>query len=127
MNQPISSNKAPAPIGPYSQAILVPPGQEVLFLSGQIPLDAEGGMVDGGIEPQTRQVLENMTAVLEAAGHGWTNVCKVNIFLADMGDFLTVNGIYGEYVKEPYPARAAVQVTRLPKDVLVEIEAISSR
>jgi 2-iminobutanoate/2-iminopropanoate deaminase len=112
---------APA-IGPYSPALRA--GQW-LFLSGQIPLTAAGTVVDGGIREQTTQVLENMRALLEAAGTGFAAVVKTTIYLADMADFAAVNEIYAACFAAPYPARATVQVARLPRDVRVEIDAIA--
>ena len=126
--RPIRTERAPAPIGPYSQAMLVPAGAELLYVSGQIPVDpASGALVTGGIEAETRQVLANLTAILEAAGHRWSDVVKVNVFLKDMGDFAIVNGIYATVVADPPPARAAVQVAALPLGVSVEIELVSAR
>ena len=128
MNRSILTEKAPAPIGPYSQAMRVSPGSELLFLSGQIPLDpATGTLVTGGIEIEARQVLENLSEVLSAAGHRWTDVVKVNVFLTDMGDFAAVNTVYAEFVGQPAPARAAVQVAALPLGVSVEMELVSAR
>ena len=112
---------APA-IGPYSPALRV--GQ-LLFLSGQIPLNAAGTIVDGGIREQTIQVLENMRGLLTAAGTDFAAVVKTTIYLADMGDFAAVNEIYATCFSAPYPARATVQVARLPRDVRVEIDAIA--
>jgi 2-iminobutanoate/2-iminopropanoate deaminase len=118
----ILTSKAPQPIGPYSQAISA---GGMLFLSGNIPLDAGGQLVPGGVEEQTRQVLENMKAVLQEAGNSFENVVKTTIFLKSMNDFPKVNAIYAEYFKVNPPARSTVEVARLPKDVLVEIEAIA--
>src|SRR5262245_35944728 len=116
----VSTDKAPAAIGPYSQAIKA---GNLLFLSGQIPLDpATGALVDGGIDPQTRQVFRNIGAILEAAGATFDHVVTVGVFLADMNDFGRMNAIYAEYFSAPAPARATVQVARLPKDCLVEIQ-----
>lgn len=112
---------APA-IGPYSAALTV--GQ-LVFLSGQIPLRTDGTIVEGGIREQTVQVLENMRGLLTAAGADFSKVAKTTIYLADMGDFATVNEIYATYFSQPYPARATVQVARLPRDVRVEIDAIA--
>lgn len=113
---------APA-IGPYSPALRV---GNLLFLSGQIPLDpATGQLVDGDISAQTTRVLQNMGELLTAGGAGFANVVRTTIFLADMNDFATVNAIYASFFSEPYPARATVQVARLPKDVRVEIDAIA--
>lgn len=119
----VSTEKAPKAIGPYSQAIKI---QNVVFTSGQIPVDRSSGeVVGGGIENQTRQVLENLKAVLAEAGSGLENVVKTTVFIKDMNDFASVNRIYGQYFKEPYPARSCVEVARLPKDVLIEIEAVA--
>lgn len=112
---------APA-IGPYSSALAV---GSLLFLSGQIPLRHDGTIVDGGTREQTIQVLENMRGLLTAAGADFSKVAKTTIYLADMGDFAVVNEIYATYFREPYPARATVQVARLPRDVRVEIDAIA--
>jgi 2-iminobutanoate/2-iminopropanoate deaminase len=112
---------APA-IGPYSAALTV--GQ-LVFLSGQIPLRADGTLVEGGIREQATQVLENMGGLLAAAGAGFAQVVKTTIYLADMGDFAVVNEIYATYFAQPYPARSTVQVARLPRDVRVEIDAIA--
>jgi len=116
-----ASGGAPA-IGPYSAALTV---GNLVFLSGQIPLRADGTLVDGGIREQTAQVLENMRGLLTAAGADFSKVAKTTIFLADMGDFAVVNEIYATYFSQPYPARATVQVARLPRDVRVEIDAIA--
>ncbi|WP_141503716.1 RidA family protein [Paenibacillus luteus] len=121
--QVIATDKAPAAIGPYSQAIKL---GGLLFTSGQIPLDAAGQLVEGGIEEQTHQVFRNLDAVLEAAGASFQDVVKATVFMKDMNQFATVNGIYSSYFGEHKPARSAVEVARLPKDVLVEIEVIAS-
>ena len=119
MNAPTA---APA-IGPYSPALRV---GNFLFLSGQIPLDpATGQLVDGDIRAQTTRVLQNMGELLTAGGAGFANVVRTTIFLADMNDFAVVNEIYASFFSQPYPARATVQVARLPKDVRVEIDAIA--
>jgi 2-iminobutanoate/2-iminopropanoate deaminase len=97
----------------------------MLFLSGQIPLTASGSVVEGGIREQAVQVLENMRALLETGGADFGKVAKTTIYLADMGDFATVNEVYASYFAQPYPARATVQVARLPRDVRVEIDAIA--
>lgn len=121
----VSTTTAPAAIGPYSQAIVA---GDLLFCSGQIPLDPESGQVVGDeIEAQTRRVLDNLRAVLEAAGSSLQHVVKTTIFLHDMNDFQIVNGIYAEYFGGEPPARSTVQVARLPRDVRVEIEAIALR
>jgi 2-iminobutanoate/2-iminopropanoate deaminase len=120
MRQAITSPDAPAAIGPYSQAIKA--GNQV-FLSGQIPLDPKtGALVEGGIEPQTHQVFRNIAAILKAAGASFDNVVTVSVFLADMNEFAKVNEIYGTYFSAPFPARATVQVARLPRDCRVEIQ-----
>jgi 2-iminobutanoate/2-iminopropanoate deaminase len=124
MKQAVSSAKAPTAIGPYSAAIRA--GQ-LLFVSGQIPLDpATGQLVAGDIAAQTRRVLDNVAALLEAGNRSFADVVRTTIFLADMNDFAAVNEIYGQYFSEPYPARATVQVARLPKDARVEIDAIAT-
>lgn len=112
---------APA-IGPYSPALIV--GQ-LVFLSGQIPLGPDGAIVDGGIREQTVRVLDNMRGLLTAAGADFSKVAKTTIYLADMADFAIVNEVYETCFSEPYPARATVQVARLPRDVRVEIDAIA--
>jgi 2-iminobutanoate/2-iminopropanoate deaminase len=111
------------PIGPYSPALGV---GNLLFLSGQIPLDpATGQVVEGDVRAQTRQVLKNMGELLTAGGAGFVNVVRTTIFLADMNDFAAVNEVYASFFAPPYPARATVQVARLPRDVRVEIDAIA--
>ena len=123
MRKPITTDKAPQAIGPYSQAIAA--GQ-LLFLSGQIPLDpAIGKLVDGGITEQTHRVMSNLRAVLTAAGASFDNVVRTTIFLADMNDFAAVNEVYGSYFENPAPARACVQVAELPMKARVEIDAIA--
>jgi len=120
----ISTTNAPAAIGPYSQAIRI---GDLLFTSGQVPLDpATGAVVEGGIEEQARQSLSNVKAILNEAGTNMGSVVKTTVFLKDMNDFAAMNAVYAEFFQEPYPARSAVQVARLPKDVLVEIEAIAT-
>jgi 2-iminobutanoate/2-iminopropanoate deaminase len=123
--QIIATAAAPAAIGPYSQAV---GWDRLIFLSGQIPLDpATGQLVDGGIEAQTRRVMENLRAVLAAAGLELANVVRTTIFLADLDDFAAVNAVYGEYFPSDPPARSTVQVARLPRDARVEIDAIAVR
>ena len=124
MLKKVQTEKAPQAIGPYSQAVET---GEWIFTSGQIPLTPDGELVGGGIEEQTRQVLENVKSVLEAAGSGLEQVVKTTIFLKDMNQFQTVNEIYGGYFKEHQPARSCVEVSRLPKDVLIEIEVIAKK
>jgi 2-iminobutanoate/2-iminopropanoate deaminase len=124
MKQAISSSGAPKAIGPYSPAIRA--GQ-LLFVSGQVPLDpATGQMIEGDITAQARRVLDNIGALLSSGGRSFADVVRTTIFLADMNDFAAVNDVYGQYFSEPYPARATVQVARLPKDARVEIDAIAS-
>ncbi|RCX13589.1 2-iminobutanoate/2-iminopropanoate deaminase [Fontibacillus phaseoli] len=120
--QVISTTAAPGAIGPYSQAVQV--GEHV-FTSGQLGLIPETGELAKGIQEQTTQALRNVSAILEAAGTGLDKVVKTTVFLQDMNDFAKVNEIYGSFFAEPYPARSAVQVARLPKDGLVEIEVIA--
>ena len=123
MREAVSSPNAPAAIGPYSQAIRA---GSLLFLSGQIPLDpATGQIVSGGIEPQTRRVFANIGAILEAADLSFANVVSATVYVADMNDFAKVNEIYATYFQAPAPARATVQVARLPKDALVEIQVVA--
>ncbi len=124
MKEAVSSPDAPKAIGPYSQAVRA--GQ-LLFLSGQVPLDpATGQIVDGDIAAQTHRVFKNLGAVLAAGGRSFADVVRTTVFLADMNDFAAVNAVYGEYFTEPYPARATVQVARLPKDARVEIDLIAT-
>jgi 2-iminobutanoate/2-iminopropanoate deaminase len=120
MRQAVSTSFAPAAIGPYSQAVKA---GNLLFLSGQIPTNpASGNLVDGGIEEQTHQVFKNLGEILKAAGASFDQVATVSVFLADMNDFAKMNAVYATYFASPAPARATVQVARLPKDCLVEIQ-----
>jgi 2-iminobutanoate/2-iminopropanoate deaminase len=123
----VRTASAPAAIGPYSQAVVAPVGdKKMIFCSGQIAIDpATGSIVEGGVEAQTRQVLENLGAVLAAAGAGFADIVKTTIFLQSMEDFAKVNAIYGERFPQDPPARATVQAARLPRDVSVEIDAIA--
>jgi 2-iminobutanoate/2-iminopropanoate deaminase len=123
----VKSDQAPAAIGPYSQAVIVAVGgQKMIYTSGQVALDpATGNMIDGDVAAQTRRVLDNLEAVLTAAGARFEHVVKTTIFLADMNDFATVNGVYGERFPEEPPARSTVQVARLPRDARVEIEVVA--
>jgi len=124
VKQAVASPDAPKAIGPYSQAVRA--GQ-LLFVSGQVPLDpATGQIVAGDIAAQTRRVFDNLAAVLKAGGRSFADVVRTTVFLADMNDFAAVNDVYGTYFSEPYPARATVQVARLPKDARVEIDVIAS-
>jgi len=120
----INTEKAPAAIGPYSQAIRSAAG--LVFVSGQLPIDpATGSFPEGGVEAQTRQSLTNARAILREAGLDLCNVVKTTVFLADMGDFAAMNGVYSEFFQAPFPARSAVAVKTLPKGVLVEVECIA--
>ncbi len=118
----VSTTSAPAAIGPYSQAIVV---NDMVFTSGQIALKPDGTFLEGDVEAQTTQVLENLKAVLKEAGSGLKKVVKTTIFLANMDDFAKVNEVYGAFFKEHKPARSTVGVKTLPKNALVEIEAIA--
>lgn len=123
--QAIATAHAPAAIGPYSQAVCC---GDLLFVSGQIPLDpATGAIVDGDVSAQTAQVMRNIAAILDAAGLGFPNVVKTTVFMKDLGDFDAMNRVYASYVATPPPARATVEVSRLPRDVRVEIEVIAAR
>lgn len=125
MKEIISTDRAPAAIGPYSQAVKVSPGQ-IIFCSGQIPLDPKSMSVVGeSAAEQSRQVMENLRELLASAGAEFKHVVKSTIYLTDMTDFGAVNEVYGSYFAEQPPARACVEVSRLPKDVKVEIEAIA--
>jgi 2-iminobutanoate/2-iminopropanoate deaminase len=125
MKESVTSKDAPAAIGPYSQAIRA---GDLVFLSGQIPLDpATGEIVAGDITAQTRRVIENLRAVLAAAGCGFGNVVRTTIFLVDLGHFAKVNEIYGAAFEAPFPARVTVQVAALPRGAQVEIDAIAVR
>jgi 2-iminobutanoate/2-iminopropanoate deaminase len=125
MKKAIETRGAPAAIGPYSQAI---EGRLTIFCSGQLGIDpATGLLVDGGIEAETRRVLENVREVLSAAGLGFEDVVKTTIFLVDLADFDIVNRVYGEHFNAPYPARSTVAVAALPRRALIEIEAIAAK
>ena len=119
----ILSKNAPAAIGPYSPALKV---GNLIFASGQVPIDPKTGkMIEGDIEAQARRTLENLKAVLKPYSIGLENLVKTTIFLKDMNNFSRVNKVYGEYFKEKFPARSCVEVSRLPKDAEIEIEAIA--
>lgn len=118
----VKTDKAPQAIGPYSQGVQT---GSLVYTSGQIPAHPASGAIAQGIEMQTRQAIENVKAVLEAAGASLSDVVKTTVFIKDMNDFAKINGIYSEYFTEPYPARSCVEVARLPKDVSIEIEAIA--
>jgi 2-iminobutanoate/2-iminopropanoate deaminase len=123
MKKIISTTKAPAAIGPYSQAVKV---GNLIYTSGQLPIDAAtGSFPEGGIKEQTRQSLTNVKAILEEAGASMANVVKTTVFMADMNDFADMNSVYAEFFAEPYPARSAVAVKTLPKGALVEIEVVA--
>jgi 2-iminobutanoate/2-iminopropanoate deaminase len=125
MKTVIASAEAPAAVGPYSQAIAL---SNFVFCAGQIPLDpATGCLVDGDVTAQTRRVIENIKAVLAAAGATLSDVVKSTVFLLDMSDFAAMNAVYAEYFTTPFPARSTIQVARLPKDARVEIEVIAVR
>jgi len=123
MKKEIRTDKAPAPVGPYSQAVLA---GGFVFTSGQIGLDPKTGqMVQGGIEAETEQVFANLAAVLEEAGVSLQQAAKVTVFLTDMGDFGKVNEVYARHFQEPFPARSCFQVSALPKGARVEIELVA--
>ena len=123
MRKIVAPTKAPAAIGPYAQANIL---GNMVFTSGQIPLVPETGeMVSGGIEEQTKQVFANLKAVLEEAGSGLDKIIKTTCFLQNMGDFAAVNEVYGSYFEGEYPSRSAIEVAKLPKGALIEIEVIA--
>jgi 2-iminobutanoate/2-iminopropanoate deaminase len=123
LRQVISAPDAPQAMGAYSPAIKA---GNLLFVSGQIPIDpASGALIDGDITAQTEQVMRNLGALLRAAGVGFEHVVRTTVFLADMGDFAAMNEVYGRHVAAPPPARATVQVARLPRDVKIEVDAIA--
>ena len=124
MKEAVTTSAAPAAIGPYSQATV---SGQLVYTSGQIPMLPDGSLQEGDVAVQARQVLENLKAVLTAAGSGLERVLKTTVFLKDMDDFAAMNAVYAEYFTEPYPARSTVQVARLPRDVRVEIEAVAER
>ncbi len=124
MREPIATKDAPQAIGPYSQAIK---SGGLVFCSGQIALDpASGQIVAGDVAAQTERVLKNLAAVLKSAGSGMNKVLKTTVFLKSMGDFAAMNEVYGKHFQAPFPARSTVEVARLPKDVLVEIDVIAT-
>lgn len=124
MKVKIESGNAPKAIGPYSQAVLV---DDTLYVSGNIPVSPSTGDVADGIVNQSKQVFENMKAVLNEAGMGFENVVKTTAFLTDLSNFATFNEIYASYFVAPYPARSCVEVSKLPKNVLVEVECIAKK
>ncbi len=119
----ISTSKAPGAIGPYSQGIKI---DNLVYTSGQLPIDVLTGEMPKDIEAQTRQSLENVKAILEAGGSSMKNAVKLLIFIKDMNDFLKINEVYGQFFSGNYPARSCVEAARLPKDALIEIEAIGT-
>jgi 2-iminobutanoate/2-iminopropanoate deaminase len=123
MKQKILTKNAPAPIGPYSQGVVAE--GKFLFVSGQIPLTPDGNMAGDTIEEQTHQSIKNIEAILKEAGLSLKNIVKTTVLMQDLADFAKMNEIYGSYFNESKPARAAFQVARLPKDALIEIEAIA--
>lgn len=118
----ISTDKAPAAIGPYSQAVKV---NDMVFTSGIIPVDPATGEIAEGVEAQANQAFKNLSNLLEASGSSMADVIKTTVFIKNMNDFGTINEIYSNYFEQPYPSRSCVEVARLPKDVLLEIEAVS--
>ncbi len=124
MKKQINTKNAPAAIGPYSQGVSF---GDLIFLSGQIPLNPKTGELVKGITEETIQVFENIKALLEESGSSFDKVLKCSVFLKDMNDFAAMNEVYAQYFKEPYPAREAVQVAKLPKDVSVEISVITTK
>ncbi|SEJ81951.1 2-iminobutanoate/2-iminopropanoate deaminase [Deinococcus reticulitermitis] len=124
MKEVVETSAAPAAIGPYSQATTF---GNLVITSGQIPLNAQGELVPGGVAEQTEQVLQNLRAVLAAAGTDLERVVKTTVFLADMNEFAAMNAVYEQHFQPPYPARSTVQVARLPRDVRVEIEVMAER
>lgn len=122
MKKVISTDKAPGAIGPYSQGIQI---GEFFYFSGQLPINPETNEMSVGIENQTRQALENIKGLLESQGLDFSNVIKTTVFLDNMDDFAKMNEVYAQYFKEPYPARSAIEVARVPKGALVEIEVIA--
>ena len=124
LKQAVSSPNAPKAIGPYSSALRA---GDLLFISGQVPFDpATSEMIDGDIAAQTRRVLQNIGALLEAGGLSYASVARTTVFLADMNDFVAMNDVYRTFFSEPYPARSTVQAARLPRDARIEIDVIAS-
>ena len=122
MTKVVKTDKAPGAIGPYSQGIDI---GNMIFFSGQIPLDPETGVMPECIEAQTRRALDNVKGLLESQNLTFKNVVKTTVFLDNINDFATMNGIYAEYFEEPYPARSAVEVAKLPKGALLEVEVVA--
>ena len=124
MQKVISTDKAPGAIGPYSQAIEV---NGMVFTSGVIPVDPATGVIPEGVEAQATQAFTNLTNLVEASGAAMSQVVKTTVFIKEMNDFGKINEIYAKFFKEPYPSRSCVEVARLPKDVLLEVEAIVAK
>lgn len=124
MQKVISTDKAPGAIGPYSQAIEV---NGMVFTSGVIPVDPATGVIPEGVEVQATQAFTNLTNLVEASGAAMSQVVKTTVFIKEMNDFGKINEIYAKFFKEPYPSRSCVEVARLPKDVLLEVEAIVAK
>jgi 2-iminobutanoate/2-iminopropanoate deaminase len=124
MFEPVLTDKAPAAIGPYSQGIVA---GGFIFTSGQIPVDPLTGQIAKTAEKQAEQAIENLASVLTAAGSGLKSVVKTTVFIKDMNDFGSINEVYARYFSAPYPARSCVEVSRLPKNVLIEIEAVAEK
>ncbi len=124
MQKVISTDKAPGAIGPYSQAIEV---NGMVFTSGVIPVNPQTGEIPAGVEAQAAQAFSNLTNLVEASGATMAQVIKTTVFIKEMNDFGKINEIYAQYFKEPYPSRSCVEVARLPKDVLLEVEAIVAK
>lgn len=122
MKKEIATDNAPKAIGPYSQGIL---WNDLIFASGQIPVNPANGEIPAGVKEQTKQVLENVSAILKSSGSSIENVIKTTVFIKNMNDFAEMNAVYETYFIKPFPARSTVEVARLPKDVLVEIEVIA--
>lgn len=122
MKKEIATENAPKAIGPYSQGIL---WNDLIFASGQIPVNPATSEIPNGIKEQTTQVLKNISAILESEGSSIKNVIKTTVFIKDMNDFVQMNEVYESFFQKPFPARSTVEVARLPKDVLVEIEVIA--
>lgn len=124
MKKEIATDNAPKAIGPYSQGIL---WNDLIFASGQIPVNPANGEIPAGIKEQTKQVLENVSAILKSSGSSIENVIKTTVFIKNMNEFADMNAVYETYFTKPFPARSTVEVARLPKDVLVEIEVIAHK
>ncbi len=122
MQKVIATDKAPSAIGPYSQAIEI---NNMVYTSGVIPVNPATGEIPEGVEAQANQAISNLCALVEASGCKVENIVKTTVFIKEMNDFGTINEVYKKYIKEPFPARSCVEVARLPKDVLIEIEAIA--